>query len=102
MGRALRRHPVTSKPGRQQRAPTVRTGAPRRGQSQQHSRGIMGILRPKWAEDIISELRKVTWPSREETWNLTWVVVLVAASFGLFLGGVDMFFNWAIDHTLLR
>jgi len=59
------------------------------------------MLRPRWAEDIISELRKVTWPSREDTMNLTWVVVVVAATFGLFLGGVDMFFNWAIDHTLI-
>jgi len=62
----------------------------------------MGLLRPHWAEEIISELRKVTWPSREETWNLTLVVVVVAAAFGVFLGGVDMFFNWAIDNTLLR
>ena len=60
------------------------------------------MLRPRWAEDIISELRKVTWPSMEETRYLTIVVLVVASAFGLFLGGVDMFFNWAIDNTLLR
>ncbi len=59
-------------------------------------------MRPRWAEDIVSELRKVTWPTREETWNLTVVVLIVAAAFGFFLGGVDMFFNWAIDNTLFR
>jgi preprotein translocase SecE subunit len=47
-------------------------------------------------------LRKVTWPSREDTWYLTFVVLVVATAFGIFLGGVDMFFNWAIDNTLLR
>ena len=52
--------------------------------------------------EIISELRKVTWPSREETWYLTVVVLVVAGVIGLFLGGVDMFFNWAINQTLLR
>ena len=50
----------------------------------------------------MSELRKVTWPTREETWNLTVVVLIVASAFGFFLGGVDMFFNWLIDNTLFR
>ena len=62
----------------------------------------MGILRPRWAEEIISELRKVTWPSMEDTRYLTFVVLVVAAAFGVFLGGIDMFFNWAIENTLLR
>jgi preprotein translocase subunit SecE len=62
----------------------------------------MGILRPRWAEDIISELRKVTWPTREEAWYLTVVVLIVASVVGAFLGGVDMFFNWFIDHTILQ
>lgn len=62
----------------------------------------MGILRPRWAEEIISELRKVTWPSMEDTRYLTFVVLVVASAFGVFLGGIDMFFNWAIENTLLR
>lgn len=62
----------------------------------------MSALRPRWAEDIISELQKVSWPSREDTQYLTLVVLVVATAFGIFLGGIDMFFNWAIDNTLLR
>lgn len=62
----------------------------------------MGILRPRWAEDIISELRKVTWPTREEAWYLTVVVIIVASVIGVFLGGIDMFFNWFIDNTILQ
>jgi preprotein translocase SecE subunit len=61
----------------------------------------MGVLRPRWAEDIVSELRKVTWPSREDTTYLTFVVLVVAAAFGLFLGGIDMFFNWVIERTII-
>ena len=105
MSRAIRRHPTSTKPGRQRtpRAPGVSTGAPRRPQREaREGRGIVGILRPRWAEDIISELRKVTWPTREEAWYLTVVVIIVATVVGAFLGGVDMFFNWLIDHTLLR
>jgi preprotein translocase subunit SecE len=50
----------------------------------------------------MSELRKVSWPTREETINLTIVVVVVAAALGLFLGGVDYVFNWIMERTLLR
>jgi len=52
--------------------------------------------------DIINELRKVTWPSGADTRYLTIVVLIVSAAFGLFLGGVDLFFNWFIENTLLR
>ena len=100
----MRRHPVAS-PGaakRGARPPSIRTGAPRRPQAGGEKRSLRNLLRPRFAEEIISELRKVTWPTREETLNLTIVVVIVAGAFGIFLGGVDMFFNWMIDNTLLR
>ncbi len=84
----------------------MRPTAPGQGRGPQQEarkgRSLASLVRPRWAEDIVSELRKVTWPSREETWNLTVVVLIVAAVFGFFLGGVDMFFNWAIDNTLFR
>jgi preprotein translocase subunit SecE len=38
------------------------------------------------------ELRKVTWPSREQTVNLTLVVVVVCVVIALFLGGIDYVF----------
>lgn len=104
MSRALRRHPVT-KAGRQRQArPAMpRPGSGRRPQREvRDGRGLLSLLRPRWAEEIVSELRKVTWPTREETWNLTLVVIAVAAAFGVFLGGVDMLFNWIIDNSLLR
>jgi preprotein translocase SecE subunit len=105
MNRALRRHPVVEKPGSERsQKPVLRPGGGggRRPQQAKESRGLRGIIQPRWAMEIISELRKVTWPTREETWYLTVVVLVVAGAIGIFLGGVDMFFNWAIDHTLLR
>lgn len=99
MSRALRRHPMTSKP-KPGRRPVV---GPRPGSRPPSApRGPLGFLRPRWLEDIISELRKVTWPSGADTRYLTIVVILVAASVGLMLAGIDLFFNWAIEHTLLR
>ena len=76
--------------------------APARRQREAKRRGLLSLLRPRWAEEIISELRKVTWPTWEETRNLTIVVLVISVLFGIFLGGVDMFFNWVIDNTLLR
>jgi len=65
-------------------------------------RGFLSFLRPRWVEDIISELRKVTWPTRQDTFNLTVVVVVVSVAVGLTLGGIDLLFNWLIDKTLLH
>ncbi len=60
------------------------------------------LLRPLWARDIISELRKVTWPSRSEVYHLTVVVVVVSIFFGIVLGGADLAFSWFVEKTILR
>ena len=60
------------------------------------------IAQPHWLEEIVSELKKVSWPSREETSYLTMVVVVVALAVGMALGMIDVFFNWLIDRLLLR
>lgn len=39
--------------------------------------------------DIMAELRKVTWPTREETRNLTIVVIGISATVGLLLAALD-------------
>ena len=54
------------------------------------------------AQDVIKELKKVTWPTREEVTRLTAAVVVVSVAIGLALGGVDLFFNWLVDNTILR
>ncbi len=103
MNRALRRHPGATKAKQQPVRPIPPTKQPRRrGPQEPAPRTPLAFLRPRWAEEIISELRKVTWPTREETFNLTLVVIVVTVIVGAFLGGVDMLFSWIINHTLLR
>lgn len=58
---------------------------------------FLGRLEPKFVSDIISETRKVTWPSFQETRYLTIVVAIVATAVGLLLGGVDLAFGWVIE-----
>jgi len=42
-----------------------------------------------WWQETRSELRKVTWPTRDQTRNLTLVVLAVCIVMATFLGIVD-------------
>ncbi len=42
--------------------------------------------------EVVGELRRVTWPSKEETLRLTLMVIAVSAVIGAFLGAVDIGF----------
>lgn len=39
--------------------------------------------------DTIAELKKVTWPDKETTKNLTLVVIAISTVLGVLLGGLD-------------
>lgn len=47
------------------------------------------------------EMRKVVWPTREETIRTTLVVILVVVLLSIVLGLIDIILKWAIlDHLL--
>ena len=56
--------------------------------------GLSGIT------EIVSELRRVTWPTYEETFRLSVMVIAVAAAVGAFLGAVDLGFSGLFDIIL--
>ena len=64
--------------------------------------GVLASWRPQYVMDIITELRKVVWPTRQDTVHLTIVVIVVSVIIGAMLGGIDIGFGWLIDNTLLR
>lgn len=106
MSRALRRHPSSKSKGSRGKAgarPIPRTGPPRSAPRGEGRSGLSAVAswRPRFAMDIINELRKVSWPSRQDTTYLTIVVLIVAAIVGAALGGIDIGFGWLIDNTLL-
>jgi preprotein translocase subunit SecE len=81
----------------------VRAPRPTRGaRPPAQPKRLLKLTRPSWFEDVVSELKKVTWPTRDETVYLTTVVVIVALIVGMLLGTIDIFFNWLIEHLLLR
>lgn len=47
----------------------------------------------KYFKETRAELRKVTWPTRDETKNLTIIIVSVTVAMSLFLGLLDYIFQ---------
>jgi preprotein translocase subunit SecE len=50
--------------------------------------------------EVIGELRRVTWPTTNETFRLTLMVLVVAAILGVVLGAADLVFGWIFDNIL--
>ena len=48
----------------------------------------------RWLRETRAEMRKVTWPTREEAFRLTYIVVLLSVVMGLLLGGVDLLLSF--------
>ena len=45
---------------------------------------------PNFATDVIDEMKKVSWPSRQETIRLTTIVIIVSLIIGLYVGIIDV------------
>lgn len=45
-------------------------------------------------QGVVAEVQKVTWPTREEAWRMTRLVLAVTVAFSLVLGAIDLFYGW--------
>ena len=50
----------------------------------------------RFIEESYSELKKVTWPTREHVRNLTILVFVISAVFGVYIGFFDIVFQQVI------
>ena len=55
----------------------------------------------RWWRETVGELRKVTWPTRQEAWHLTKVVITVMVIMSAFLFGLDFVFSKIITALLV-
>ena len=62
-----------------------------KGKSTKARRSQKGIA--KWWRETTGELRKVTWPTPKDAWQLTKVVLLVLVAMSAFLGFFDFLFS---------
>ncbi|OGY92886.1 MAG: preprotein translocase subunit SecE [Candidatus Komeilibacteria bacterium RIFCSPLOWO2_02_FULL_48_11] len=56
----------------------------------------------KYLQDSRQELRKVSWPSKQETTNSTLLVIGVSLAVAAFLGAIDYGFNRLLEFLLQR
>ena len=54
----------------------------------------------KWWRETVGELRKVTWPTKEEALKMTKIVIVVVLATAIFLGVVDFVFSRLIGLLL--
>ena len=45
----------------------------------------------------IEEMKKVTWPTKKETYNYTLLVIGISLAVAAFLGALDYVFNWGLE-----
>ena len=50
--------------------------------------------------DVRSEMKKVSWPSRQEVFSTTIVVVIAVFFFGIYLGLVDRILGYGLARIL--
>lgn len=81
-------------------AATATVAAPRAPRERRGWRpfGFLRRLQPRAVADVVSELRKVTWPTFAETRYLTIVVAIVAVAVGVVLGLFDLLFGWIVER----
>ena len=49
--------------------------------------------------DVKAEIKKVTWPSKNEVYSTTIVVLIATAFFGVYLYLLDLLFSWLISQV---
>ncbi len=48
-------------------------------------------------KEVRAEMKKVTWPSKNEVYNTTLVVIIATFFFGFYLYFMDIIFSWIIN-----
>ncbi|MCL2569556.1 MAG: preprotein translocase subunit SecE [Oscillospiraceae bacterium] len=67
--------------------------------SEEKKLGIGGRIR-RWFRELRSELKKVSWPSKQQIMNNTWVVMVVTSVCAIAVWGFD-FVAQLIVRTLI-
>lgn len=59
-----------------------------------------------WGDEVVTELRKVVWPSREDTTRMTIVTCIMLIISGIALGALDMvsgkLIEWLVNLDIVR
>jgi preprotein translocase subunit SecE len=50
----------------------------------------------------IEEMKKVTWPTKKETYNYTLLVIFISVGVALFLGALDLIFTKGLEFLIIN
>jgi len=50
--------------------------------------------------EVTTEVKKVSWPTRQEVLNYTLIVIISSVAVGAFLGGLDKLFQILLGYAL--
>jgi preprotein translocase subunit SecE len=55
-----------------------------------------------YIKDSVAEMKKVTWPTKKETYNYTLLVIGISLATALFLGALDYIFSWGLNFIITK
>lgn len=54
-----------------------------------------------YLKEVRLEMKKVNWPTKEETLRYTLIVIGISAAVAIFLGGIDFLFTTLLNKFIL-
>lgn len=67
---------------------------------EKNSNGVNKII--EYLKASIEEMKKVTWPTKKETYNYTLLVIFISLSVALFLGLLDIIFSKGLEFLIIN
>ncbi len=56
----------------------------------------------EYIKGSIEEMKKVTWPTKKETYNYTWLVIGISIGVAIFIGVLDYFFTQGFQFLIYK
>ena len=53
-----------------------------------------------YVKGATEEMKKVTWPTKKETYNYTLLVIGISLAVAAFLGALDYVFSWVLELVI--
>ena len=56
----------------------------------------------QYIKSSLAEMKKVSWPTKKETYNYTLLVIGLSLGVAVFLGLLDMIFGWGLQFIITK
>jgi preprotein translocase subunit SecE len=56
----------------------------------------------RYFQESLEEMKKVTWPTKKETYNYTILVIVISLAVAAFLGILDYVFNLGFKELIIQ